>query len=296
MNLAGVDLNLFVVFDTIYTERSLTGASEILHITQPAVSNALARLRVAFNDPLFVRVGRSMMPSPLAQNLIGPVRASLRQLRATIDQGRKFDAATSQKTFSISMRDTGTQILPRLLGHLARSAPGVRIHCPPVDRRDLAGELASGQLDLAVDIPELARSDLKSVKLLDDRYVCVMRRGHPLASRKLTLERFLSAKHILVSGRRSGRGYIDVTLGRLGHQVDNVLRLTHFQPAFHVVGETDMLLTAPSSLAHKYDVVVKDLPFPAAPLEGVLYWHRNADQDPGNVWIREEFIRAARMG
>src|SRR5580765_6111408 len=95
MNLSGVDLNLFVVFDTIYAERSLTRASELLNITQPAVSNALSRLRVAFDDPLFVRVGRSMVPSPLAQNLIGPVRQSLRQLRATIDGGRRFDPARS---------------------------------------------------------------------------------------------------------------------------------------------------------------------------------------------------------
>ena len=294
MNLSGVDLNLFVVFDTIYAERSLTRASELLHITQPAVSNALSRLRVAFDDPLFVRVGRSMVPSPLAQNLIGPVRQSLRQLRATIDGGRRFDSASSEKVFSLCLRDSAdTRLMPVLLRNLAVEAPGVRVHCTALDRREIAGELASGQLDLAIDIPEIARTELNSVRLLADRYVCVMRRDHPLAAGDLTLTDFLAAKHILVSGRRSGRGYVEIAVGRLGHQITTTLRLAHFQAAFHVVAETDMLLSAPRSLASKYDVAAKELPFPAPPLETFLYWHRNADEDPANVWMRGQLLRAA---
>lgn len=295
MNLAGIDLNLFIVFDTIYAERSLTRSADILHITQPAVSNALSRLRVAFGDPLFVRVGRTMMPSPLAQNLVGPVRASLRQLRATIDGGRRFDPLTSEKVFSICLRDNaGTQLMPALLARLQAGAPHVRVHCPPVDRREIAAELASGQLDLAIDIPEIARSELKSAELLSDRYVCVMRKGHPLSRRTLTLERFLAAKHILVSSRRSGRGYVDLALGRLGHQAQTFVRLTGFPPAFHIVTETDLLLSAPLSLARKHDVAVRELPFPVPPLEALLFWHRNADQDPANIWIRNEVVRASR--
>ena len=296
MNLSGVDLNLFVVFDMIYAERSLTRASELLNITQPAVSNALSRLRVAFDDPLFVRVGRAMVPSPLAQNLIGPVRQSLRQLRATIDGGRRFDPKTSEKVFSIGLRDSAdTRLMPLLLRNLAVAAPGVRIHCAALDRREIAGELASGQLDLAIDIPEIARLELNSVRILADRYVCVMRRGHPLARNELSLGDFLAAKHILVSGRRSGRGYVEIALGRLGHQMTTTLRLAHFQPAFHVVAETDMLLTTPLSLARKYDVVVKELPFFAQPLETLLYWHRNADEDPANVWMRTQLMNAAAL-
>ena len=294
MNLAGIDLNLFVVFDAVYTHRSLTRASDVLHVTQPAVSNALARLRQAFDDPLFVRVGRTMMPSPLAQNLVGPVRGALRQLRTTIDQGRSFEPATSQQVFTISLRDSvDTRLMPGLVRNLARDAPGVRIQCAAVDRRDIVGELASGQLDIAIDVPELARSELRSTRLLADHFVCAMRKDHPLAKSRLTLAAFLAARHVLVSGRRSGRGYVDIALGRLGHQIGVAVRLTHFQPAFHVVAETDMLLTAPQSLARKYDVAIKPLPFAVPELETVLYWHRNADQDPANVWMRGELIRAS---
>ena len=294
MNLSGVDLNLFVVFDTIYSERSLTRAAEILNITQPAVSNALARLRLAFDDPLFVRVGRRMTPSPLAQNLVGPVRDALRQLRTTIDSARRFDPATSDKLFSVSLRDNaGTQLIPALLSRLQRVAPDVRLQCPPVERRDIAAELASGQLDFAIDIPELARSDLKSVRLLHDKYVCVMRRGHALARGPLTLQRFLSANHVLVSSRRSGRGHIDLALARSGHAVTSALRVTHFQLAFHAVAQTEMLLSAPLSLAQRYDVAVKPLPFDAPALEAMLYWHRKADIDPANVWMRDQLIAAS---
>ena len=288
MHLSGVDLNLFVVFETIYSERNLTRASEILNITQPAVSNALARLRTAYDDPLFIRIGRTMTPSPLAHNLIGPVRSALRQLRTSIEHGRSFDPLTSEKVFNICVRDNAcTELMPGLMARLAVDAPGVRIHCQEIDRREIAAELASGRLDLAIDIPEVARSELNSVPLLADRYVCVLRKGHPLARRHLDLEAFLAMDHIMVSGRRSGRGFVDIALGRLGHQTNSLLRLTHFQPAFHTVMNTDMVLSAPLTLARKYDVVIKELPFPAPALEALLYWHRNADRDPANIWMRD---------
>ena len=288
MHLSGVDLNLFVVFETIYAERNLTRASEILNITQPAVSNALARLRTAYDDPLFIRVGRTMAPSPLAHNLIGPVRSALRQLRISIEQGRSFDPPTSEKVFGISVRDIAcTELMPGLMARLAVEASGVRVHCQEIDRREIAAELASGRLDLAIDIPEVARSELNSLPLFSDRYVCVLRKAHPLARRQLDLKAFLAMNHIMVSGRRSGRGFVDIALGRLGHQTNSSLRLTHFQPAFHAVMNTDMVLSAPLSLARKYDVAIKELPFPAPALEAHLYWHRNADGDPANIWMRE---------
>lgn len=288
MHLSGVDLNLFVVFETIYAQRNLTRASEILNITQPAVSNALARLRAAYGDPLFVRVGRTMTPSPLAHNLIGPVRGALRQLRTSIEQGRSFDPLTSEKVFNICVRDNAcTELMPSLMARLAVDAPGVRVHCQEVDRREIAAELASARLDLAIDIPEVARSELNSLPLFTDRYVCVLRRDHPKAARALDLPEFLAMNHIMVSGRRSGRGFVDIALARLGHQTNSFLRLTHFQPAFHAVMNTDMVLSAPLSLARKYDVAIKELPFPVPVLEAFLYWHRNADSDPANIWMRQ---------
>lgn len=295
MNLTNVDLNLFVVFDTIYSERNLTRASEVLNITQPAVSNALARLRQAFGDPLFVRTGRTMTPTPAAQNAIGPVQQALRQLRASVDQFGKFDPLTSQRTFHVCLREASTAVLmPDLVRALRTSAPGVKVHCYQLDRRQVPVELASGQIDFAVDIPQLHKGDLNGTPIYSDRYVCVLRKGHPIAAKAMTLERFVALDHVMVSGRRRGKGLVDVALTRLGKQANNVLRVSHFQPAFHVVMETDMTVSAPLSLARRYDVVIKELPFEPITLDSTLYWHKKADLDPASIWMRNQIVAAGR--
>lgn len=295
MNLNSMDLNLFVAFDVIYAERSLTRASEVLNITQPAVSNTLARLRTTFGDKLFVRTGNAMVPTPVAQSLIGPVRQALRQLRASVDQLKSFDPATSEKIFSISLGDAAATILmPELAASVRRLAPHVKINCSQVDRREIASELASGDLDFALDIPELEKADLNGVDVLRDRYVCVLRHGHPFAKRAMTLDDYLALEHVMVSSRRRGRGLVDMALARLGRQADTVMRVAHFQPALHVVMASDMAVTAPLALAARYEVVRKKLPFDVAPLRTVLYWHRNADHDPANIWMRKQIIEASR--
>ena len=142
MNLNKVDLNLFIVFDAIYTEANLTRAGQIVGITQPAVSNALARLRETFNDPLFVRTAQGMVPTPMAQNIIGPVRNALQLLRVSVQESRTFDAKQANKTYRISMTDLSEQILlPPLFQRLRRLASGVERH---IDRHDLLGDRCIG--------------------------------------------------------------------------------------------------------------------------------------------------------
>jgi len=295
MNLNAIDLNLFVAFDVIYAERNLTRASEVLNITQPAVSNTLARLRATFGDRLFVRTGNAMVPTPVAQSLVGPVRQALRQLRASVDQVRKFDPLTSEKIFNLSMGDgAATILMPEIASALRRHAPHLKIHCSQVDRREIASELASGNLDFALDIPELEKPDLNGADILRDRYVCVLRQGHPFAKREVTLADYLELQHVMVSSRRRGRGLVDIALARLGKQADTPLRVTHFQSALHVVMASDMAVTAPLSMACRYEVVRKELPFEVPPLRTVLYWHRNADHDPANVWMRQQIVDASR--
>lgn len=295
MNLNSVDLNLFVAFDVIYAERNLTRASEVLNITQPAVSNTLARLRATFGDKLFVRTGNAMAPTPVAQSLVGPVRQALRQLRASIDQLKSFDPATSEKIFNISSGDASATILmPELAAAVRRQAPHVRINCSQVDRREIASELAAGELDFAVDIPEIAKADLNCVEVLRDRYVCVLRQGHPFAKRALTLDDYLALEHVMVSSRRRGRGLVDIALARIGRQIEAAMRVAHFQPALHVVMASDMAVTVPLALAARYEVVRKKVPFEVAPLRSVLYWHRNADHDPASIWMRRQIVEASR--
>jgi DNA-binding transcriptional LysR family regulator len=291
MNLAGIDLNLFVVFEAIYTERNLTRTAEILNVTQPAVSNALARLRAVFADPLFERRGGAMAPTPVAQSLIGPVRQALARLRSGLDQRTAFDPANSDRIFHVAMRDTAAAtILPVLAGHLEAAAPQVHIQCHFVDRAEIPSELAAGTLDLAVDIPQLARSDLASAPLFGDRYVCIMRRGHPASRKPLTLERFTALRQIAISGRRRGRTLVEAALARAGHGANMVLRLPTFQMAMDVVQASDLIATAPFLLARALDVTVKELPFEAPTVTSQLFWHRNADSDPGNRWLRQELL------
>ena len=294
MNLAQIDLNLFVVFDVVFAERNLTRASEILHVTQPAVSNALARLRATFDDPLFVRSGRRMAPTPAAQNLIGPVREALRRLQSGLESRARFDPATASRTFHLAMGDVqASLVMPKLLARLRERAPEVRLQCHTLERAEIEPELAAGTLDFAVDIPQLGRGRLRELPILHDQsYVCVLRRSHPLARKKLTLERYLALPQVTVSARRRGRSYIDIALGRIGAQANTVLRLSHYQPAFHVVLASDLALSPPGSLAAWYDVQVRELPFEVPPLDSILYWHRNAEHDPGNAWLREQIAEA----
>ncbi|BCW90280.1 HTH-type transcriptional regulator LeuO [Alphaproteobacteria bacterium SO-S41] len=291
MKLSSIDLNLFVVFEAIHTERNLTRAADILNVTQPAVSNALARLRAIFADPLFERRGGAMMPTPVAQSLVGPVRQALARLRTGLDQRTAFDPATSDRVFHMAMRDTSAAtLLPVLARQLEEAAPHVHVQCHFVDRAEIPSELAAGTLDLAVDIPQLARSDLLSAPIFADRYVCVMRRGHPQAKKPMTFERFAGMRQIATSGRRRGRTLVEAAMARAGHGANMVLRLPTFQMAMDVVKASDLIATAPSLLARALDLVIKELPFEAPHVESLLYWHRNADSDPGSQWMRAQML------
>lgn len=292
MHLSRIDLNLFVVFEAIYSEGSITRAAQVLHLTQPAVSHALARLRDSLQDELFVRSQRGMTPTPLAQQIIGPVRASLQGLRIAVQENREFDPQRLEKTFRLSLRDIfEVMLLPRLTREINRRAPRVEINCLRVARGDLQHELASGHLDLAADVLLSHDDNICHEKLKEDRLVCLLRRDHPLAGESLTLEAYLAARHVLVSSRERGPGYEDVELSRHGLRREIGLRTPHYYSAALVAAETDMILTVPALFAEvlcqSVPVVLREFPIPLPPMEVYLYWHRNMDRDPANRWLRE---------
>src|SRR5690606_9660930 len=221
MKLSQVDLNLFVVFDTIYSEQNLTRAAEILHITQPAVSNALNRLRDTVDDPLFVRTAKGMRPTPVAQNLIEPVRAALRQFESCLQSRDQFDPATASRVFRINAGDIAEPMfLPALARHFENHCPGLRLEVLFVDRSEAPLEMAAGNLDIAIDAPLLSHPELNSIRLLRDDYVCALRRDHPLAQSELTLENYLSLRHIHISSRVRGPGHVDIALRASGQRRD----------------------------------------------------------------------------
>ena len=297
MNLNKVDLNLFIVFDAIYTEANLTRAGQIVGITQPAVSNALSRLRETFNDPLFVRTAQGMVPTPMAQNIIGPVRNALQLLRVSVQESRSFNPQQANKTYRISMTDlTETVILPPLFQRLKRLAPMVQVESFLAKRRETTKELAAGRLDFAVDAPLNTDPQVRHVKLMEDRYICAMRPGHPLAKDKLSLDEYLSLTHIQISSRRSGLGYVDLSLGKMGLQRKVTLRSQHYLMASSILMNTDMAMTVPERFARRHGLHQVPLPVNDVPaLETHLYWHESTDQDPANRWMREQIIEISQQ-
>lgn len=291
LSLNRVDLNLFIVFEAIYAKRNLTRAAEILCLTQPAVSNALARMRAAFNDPLFVSTPGGMVPTPVAENMFGRVAEALQLLNSSIQEGNRFAPATAEKTFRVSMSDLAeTLILPAVGEILQSQAPGVRIESYYTSREDVSRQLASGLLDLAVDAPLLNDPQLRLASMLEETYVCMLREDHPLADRPLTLESYLSLGHIHVSSRRQGMGHVDVALNKLGQRRNIKMRVQHYLVAPQIVLASDLALSAPLRLARGYPAKILDLPFTLPPLALHLYWHRSADLDQANQWLRAKLL------
>ena len=288
MQLSQVDLNLFFVFDVIYRERNLTKAANALHITQPAVSNSLSRLREAFADPLFIRRSGSMVPTPLAENIIERVRMALSSLESSLNEYDDFSPKTATRRFSFAMNDTSeSYLLPLLMEYLQREPPGIYIESYAIQRADLIREFAAGQLDFALDVPLISDPQLSHQSLIQDRYVCVARHHHPLIKDALTLEQYLTLPHIHISSRRRGQGYIDLYLNRLGLQRNILLRVQHSKAAPPIVARTDMLLTIPETLAKEHELQILELPFALPKLDWHLYWSANYDNDKAHRWMRQ---------
>jgi len=283
-----LDLNLFVVFDVIYSEGNLTRASEILHITQPAVSNALTRLRKNFDDPLFVRTSEGMTPTPTAKNIIVRVRKALQLMKSCIDQDFSFDAESSDKTLQCSFSDLAEALLlPNILAGLNKKAPSMAIRSYYVPRNELPIELASGSLDIGVDVAYVNDSNLNHTPLLDEEYVCAVRKDHPALKRKPTLKQYLTMNHVYVSSRKKGVGTVDQSLKTLGHRRNITARVRDYTAATLIVKKTDLAGTFPSVIAKQEGLAVYPLPFDTPPVQIHMYWHKSADADPMNSWFRD---------
>ena len=291
MKLSDIDLNLFVVFDAIYTEGNLTRAGEIIGITQPAVSNSLSRLRNLFDDPLFVRTAEGMVPTPVAQNIIGSVRQALGLIRSSVQESESFDPMVSDKRFRVSMTDLSQAILlPGLFKNIKKEAPEVSVDCYQVHRRDMNIELASGNLDLAIDVPLPPDPQIKQVALYSHPYVCVVNRDNDQIGDSIDLDSYLALQHIHISSRRGGLGHVDLALGKMGKKRDVILRTQHYLSTPQLVSSTNFALTVPKTFADflidTVPIRYLDLPFDVPPLESYMFWHESTDKDQANIWIR----------
>jgi len=300
MHISKVDLNLFIVFEAIYAEGSITRASLKMNLTQPAISHALNRLRQLFDDPLFERQGHVMVPTPLARSIIDPVRQSLRGFEVTLNGVERFDAASSERSFSLALRDVlEASVLPPLMARVAKEAPAVGLNTLQVGRRELESELAAGTLDAAIDILLPLPNDIHRTLLATDRTVVLVRRDHPLVQGKLDLDAYLKLEHIQTSSRRRGPGLEDFELSRMGLQRRIRLRCQHYFAACRVASQSDLALTMPERLARVVNQQFGNqiLPFPLQmlSLDIYLYWHANVDNDPASLWLRGQINDAMKM-
>ena len=289
MRLESIDLNLFVVFEAMYRERNVTRVANQLNITQPAVSNILARLRDSFGDPLFVRSSEGMNPTPVADGLIGDVSKALDLMRKTIGQNTIFSPSDSEKTFRLGMNDLAEFLfLPQLYKQLKAEAPLATLTSFYAARDTATEDLKTGKLDLLVDAPVVNAKDLHQQPVAEFPYVALMRADHPLLGKKLTLRTYMEADHLHVSSRRTGRGHVDIALNRLGKRRNIAMRVQNYLVAEKIMAETDLIWTAPKVLADALSLRWRTLPFDVEPLAWCLYWSRSADNDPANRWFRDQ--------
>lgn len=290
------DLNLFVVFDTIYTEGNITKAALALNLSQPAVSHALAKLRNHFDDNLFVRQGKEMRPTLVAKNVIADVRESLYQLQKCLAPSNQFVPITSRENFTISLHDwLEPTYLPRLMQNIIKDAPYSNLRSiRRIRRRELEVKLASGKVDLAVDVLLPVKDNIIHTQLTWEELVVVACNSHSVLKHRLDLEQYLSQSHVLVSSRSSGPSIEDFELSRIGLHRKVVLRCQNALSACRTIIGNDLLLTLPKSAAKMYseilDIKIFPLPVTLPSIGSHLYWHINADNDPANKWLRNKII------
>ena len=293
MNLKETDLNLFIAFDVIYTEKNLTKAGQVLGITQPAVSNALSRLRELFGDDLFIRTSKGMIPTPVANQIIKDVRSALSLIQNTISETEKFDPSLAEMTFKISIGDSSEyRLLPLLIKELAEIAPKIKVETYLTPRKEAPRELASGTIDFSIDPPVHSDPHLRHEKIYEEDYVMIVRKDHPILNLKeITIEDYLKLSHIHISNRKTGLGHVDMALYRLGLSRDISLRAQHFLVAPYIVEQSDLAITTTKGFAVDRDLAWRELPFEIEPLILHLYWHEAKDSDPSTKWMKDLMLK-----
>jgi DNA-binding transcriptional LysR family regulator len=292
-----LDLNLFRVFEAVYRERNLTRAALLLNLSQSAVSHALARLREQLGDPLFVRAGRGVAPTPLAEQLAPGIQDALSGLRRSVTRGRLFDPRSDRRSFTLNMPEQMEPlVLPAVLGHLQRLAPQVELRSGSLHWAELRRELAIGRVDLAVEIARPTDAELRQQLLLQDP-LCVV--AGPAFGGELSAERYLAAEHVAVTSRRRGICVEDLALGHLGLVRQVRQRCQHYLTAALLVAENDWLLTMPRRYAELINAGLGNrllaMPLQLPPVTLNLYWSRQAENEPGSQWLRGQLLELARQ-
>jgi DNA-binding transcriptional LysR family regulator len=293
MQLKDIDLNLLLVFDRMLAEKRVSAVAESLGLSQPAISNALARLRKLLGDELFLRTARGMEPTPFALQLAEPVAYAMGALHTALNQQVVFDPATSTRGFTLAMTDIGEiYFTPRLMEALSVAAPGVTISTLRNNTAtNLRDELEAGHVDIAIGLLPQLKAGVFQRRLFLQRYVCLFSNAHSLAhKRSVSLKDFSAADHVQVLAAGTGHGKADDVMAAQGIQRRIRLKVPHFVAIGHILRSSEMIATVPErlaqSIAEPFGLVWRPHPVALPQIAINLFWHAKAHRDPGNQWLR----------
>lgn len=290
-----IDLNLFRVLDAIYSHGGVSAAARVLHLTQPAVTHALKRLREQLGDPLFVRQGNRWLPTEKVIAMMPAVQTHLKGLHASAHAQSRFDPAQLEIELVIGFRDILESIaLPSLLARIERHAPRLRVVSCRVAADDVERELAGGTVDLVVDRPLRASAKIARKHLLDESLVVVMRADHAHAT-QLTRSDYMGARHVAVSALGEANA-LDLLLGQNGMFRDVQMVCQHYFAACQIAAATQLLLTVPRSYANHLvtllPIAVQPLPIRLKAFPILAYWHASKNDDREHAWFRQWVFEA----
>ena len=291
MELTDIDLNQLVLFQHLMRERRVSKVAEQLGLTQPAVSNSLAKLRRLLGDELFLRTPAGMVPTPFAEQLAGPVGEALALIHGGLNQQLGFDPASVKRSMTIGMTDIGEIVfLPALMERLRQIAPGITLNTVRNAATHLREEMESGQVDLAIGpLPQL-KAGFFQRRLFSQRYVCLFRQGHPLDKPRLSLADFQAAEHLTVVSAGTGHGAVDELLRKSGIQRNVRLSVPHFVGVGHILRQTDLVATVTERLADSlsgpFQLTHRRHPVKLPPIAINVFWHAKVHRSPAHQWLR----------
>jgi DNA-binding transcriptional LysR family regulator len=291
-----IDLNLLAVLDAILQTRSVGRAAERVGLSKPAMSHALARLRLQIGDPVLVRAGKEWQLSERALGMCDRVHELAEGARSVLDREPVFDPKTSDREFTLHCTDHVLALLGTEIGHtVGAEAPGVSLRFLPIQPDDVS-PLRAGDVDLALGVfPDLP-PELRTQALFHERFATVVRRGHPHVDGKLTMKCFLSLKHVLVAPRGRAGGPVDAALAERGQKRRVARQVPYFVVALDLVSRSDCAVTISERLAQRYaerfELQVLRPPFPLPSYTISQVWHPRVDRSPAHAWLRQLVVRA----
>lgn len=291
MNIRDIDLNLLIAFDAVMRERNITLAARRLGLSQPALSHALSRLRRSLGDPLFVRIGHGMEPTPYAERLAEPIRHACNLIGDALCVGTAFEPATSNRIFTLYMTDIGEIVmLPSILRYLQKEAPQIGIKVVRIPQFGVQEAMATGEVDLAVGLFPNLQTGFFEQQLYRDNFVCIARNDHPEIGASLTAKQFREASHILVSSTGTGHDAAIESV-MVAQRVKRSIALTvpDFVILPTIVAQTDLIVTIPARAARSFPSSnIKSLkpPIQFPDIEIKQHWHERFHRDPANKWLR----------